>query len=67
MPSIQFKIHNGNVTIKAIGFKGTACEAATKAFEEVLGGEVVNKTRTADYYEEVEEPKIKIGGAYGPE
>ena len=47
---IVFIIDNGTVEIEASGFTGGACEAATKAFEEVLGGNVTNKKRTADYY-----------------
>ena len=65
MPSIKFTIHNGVVQIKAMGFKGGACDAATKVFEEVLGGDVSGKTRTSEFYEEeVGEPKIKVGGGY---
>jgi hypothetical protein len=61
MEQVVFKIHNGEVTIKASGFKGGACDAATKAFEDVLGGGG-KKTRTGEYYEEAGEPKIKLGG-----
>jgi len=28
---------DGNVTVEAVGFKGKACAAATKAIEEALG------------------------------
>ena len=40
---------NGEVTIAPVGFKGKACEAATKAIEEALGV-VTNTTRTPEYY-----------------
>ncbi len=50
MKQVTFIISDGQVEIKAEGFKGSACDAATKAFEEVLGGNVKGKTRTADYY-----------------
>lgn len=65
MEQIIFTIHNGTVTIKPLGFKGPACEAATKVFEDVLGGEITKKARTSEFYEEVEEPKVKIGGPHG--
>lgn len=48
--SVTFIIDNGKVEIEATGFTGGACDAATKAFEEVLGGNVAAKRRTQEYY-----------------
>ena len=50
MKQVTFTIHDGKVKIKAEGFVGGACDAATKAFEEILGGSVEAKKRTPDYY-----------------
>ena len=50
MKQIVFSIGDGKVEIEAKGFTGSACEAATKAFEDVLGGNITEKKRTADYY-----------------
>lgn len=51
MKTITFIIGDGNVEIETKGFKGSACEAATKAFEEVLGGEITAKKRKTEYYQ----------------
>lgn len=48
--TVTFIIDEGKVEIEATGFTGGACDAATKAFEEVLGGSVSGKKRTADYH-----------------
>lgn len=48
--TVTFVIGDGDVTIEASGFTGGACEVATKAFEEVLGGNVTKKTRKAEAY-----------------
>lgn len=47
---IVFTVENGQVTLETTGFTGPACEAATKAFEEALGGKITEKKRTADYH-----------------
>jgi Na+/H+-translocating membrane pyrophosphatase len=47
--SVTFIIDNGTVEIEATGFGG-ACDVATKAFEEVLGGQVSGKKRKAEYH-----------------
>lgn len=60
MKRVVFTIENGQVEIKAEGFKGAACDAATKAFEEVLGGPG-KKTRTSEYYEKENTNKLKLG------
>lgn len=39
----------GEVTIEAIGFKGTACEKATEAIEQALGV-TATKTKKPEYY-----------------
>lgn len=48
--SVTFIIDKGQVEIEATGFTGGACDAATKAFEEVLGGNVSGKKRTNEFY-----------------
>jgi len=39
----------GEVTIEAIGFKGKACEAATKAIEQALGAVTTRKAKPELY------------------
>jgi hypothetical protein len=48
--TVIFTVDGGKVEIEAIGFTGGACDAATKAFEEILGGAVSGKTRTQEFY-----------------
>jgi hypothetical protein len=48
---ITFIIAHGKVKIEAHGFIGPACEAATKAFEAALGGEVSDKTKKPEYHQ----------------
>ena len=59
MKQVIFTIENGQVEIKSSGFKGGACDAATKAFEEVLGG-TGKKTRTSEYYAK-EDNVVRLG------
>ncbi len=40
----------GEVKVEAVGFKGSGCEAATKAIEAAQG-EVSRRTKKADYYQ----------------
>ena len=47
--TIVFIIGDGKVTIEANGFTGAACEAATKAFEQALGGEITGKKRKPEF------------------
>jgi hypothetical protein len=61
MKTVVFTIGDGNVEIEASGFKGGACDAATKAFEEVLGT-ATNKKRKAEYYEKPAVNQLKVGG-----
>jgi Protein of unknown function (DUF2997) len=53
MPKIiVFTIEDsGSVAIETSGFKGKACEAATKAFEEALGGSVTGKSKKPEYFQ----------------
>ena len=48
--TVTFIVDNGKVEIAATGFTGGACDAATKAFEEILGGNVAGKKRTAEFH-----------------
>jgi Protein of unknown function (DUF2997) len=58
---IIFTIGDGQVEIEAKGFKGGACEAATKAFEDVLGGKIATKKHKAEFYEKSPEVRINAG------
>jgi len=42
---------NGEVSIKTIGIKGTACVDAAKQFLTMLRGKEIESTRTAEFYE----------------
>ena len=48
--TVTFVISDGTVEIEATGFTGGACDVATKAFEEVLGGKVSGKKRKAEFH-----------------
>lgn len=60
--TITFTIGDGNVEVETKGFKGAGCDAATKAFEEVLGGDVTSKKRTSEFYEKEPTVRLKAGG-----
>lgn len=60
MKTVTFVIGDGQVNIEASGFKGGACDAATKAFEEVLGTPT-NKKRKAEYYQAAEPVRLTAG------
>lgn len=59
---VIFTIEGGEVKIEASGFKGGACDAATKAFEEILGGPG-EKKRKSEYYEKPDQIHLNAGGA----
>lgn len=61
MKSVTFTIHGGEVTVEAHGFKGSACEVATKAFEEVLGNNVSGKKLKAEHAAKVAPQYIGVG------
>lgn len=61
MKSVTFTIADGQVGIEASGFKGGACEAATKAFEDVLGGNITNKTRKTEFYQQEKPQHLNVG------
>lgn len=50
----------GKVSIKAVGFKGNACEKASKALEEAMGI-TTKSTKTPDWYQQ-EQSCQKVGG-----
>lgn len=53
MKSIEVIIgESGEVKIEAIGFKGAACEMATKALETALGVTVDTKKKPERYQED---------------
>jgi hypothetical protein len=62
-PTVTFIIGDGQVEIEASGFKGGACDAATKAFEEVLGGNVSGKKRKAEFYQAASPVKLNQGAS----
>ena len=62
METIEIVIDTrGEVRMTTKGFKGAACQAATKPFEDVLGGKTT-ETLTGEYYEKPIENKLKVGG-----
>jgi len=50
----------GEVTIKAVGFKGGACEKATAAIERALGTPS-KRQHTPDYYRKEEIRQVQGG------
>lgn len=60
MKEVTFTIENGQVKIEATGFKGGSCEAATKAFEDILGGAITGKKRKSEFYQQ-EQATLKVG------
>ena len=65
------KIHvritqSGAITVEAEGFKGSGCEAATKAIEEALG-KSGTRTRKPDFWrqENSEKNTQRVGGGDG--
>ena len=44
----------GKVSFTVEGVKGEACVAETKFLEEALGGQVVSRETTSEYYEQAE-------------
>ena len=59
---VIFTIGDGKVEIEASGFKGGACDAATRAFEEVLGGNVTGKKRKTEYFQTEKPQHLNVGG-----
>lgn len=43
---------DGTVSMKVLGIKGDACLLATRALEQALGGEVIERELTAEAYEQ---------------
>ena len=60
---ITFIIGDGQVELESSGFKGAACEAATKGFEAVLGGPITNKKKKAEFYEKEPVVRLNAGGS----
>lgn len=61
MKSIEVVIGvDATVTVEACGFKGQACDLATKAFEEAMG-QVTKKAKKPSYYQQ-ETGKQSVGG-----
>ena len=59
--TIVFTIGDGEVVLESSGFKGKACEVASKAFEETLGGPITNKKKKAEYHSS-EVVRLNAGG-----
>ena len=51
----------GEVTMKALGFKGSACKLATKPFEKAFGGDVVSDKPTSEMYDKPVKNVAKAG------
>ncbi len=61
--SLVFVIQDGVVTCEASGFHGSACETAMKPFEQALGGEVSNKKRKPEFYQQASDGvRQSVGG-----
>ena len=58
---IIFTIGGGTVEVEAKGFKGGACEVATKAYEDALGGKITDKKHKAEFYEKSPDVRINAG------
>jgi len=61
--TITFIIDGGKVTIEAHNFTGPACEAATKAFEEALGGAITDKKRKPEFLQREQQAARTKAGA----
>ncbi len=62
MQQIEMRIKGGKVKIDAIGFTGTACEAATRVAEQALGGQIVEREYKPEYYVTTEGEQRVTGG-----
>jgi hypothetical protein len=49
---------SGKVSFTVEGVKGEACLAETKFLEEALGGQVLQRETTAEYYEQAEVSEV---------
>ena len=53
MKSIIINVSDtGEIKIEAIGFKGNACEKATKAIEQALGAPAGPRTKKPEYFQQ---------------
>lgn len=56
METVEVKIKpDGTIEVKVSGVAGAACERITQPLETVLGGEIVDRVYTEDYYRQEEE------------
>lgn len=55
---------DGNVSIKVVGCSGPSCVELTRGIEEALG-EVVDRQRTSDYYQQPNRSEGTVGGGTG--
>lgn len=51
---------DGKVSMQVKCVPGKACEEFSKFLEDALGGEVLDKQRTAEYYQEEEKGQHKL-------
>ena len=49
---------SGKVSFTVEGVKGEACIAETKFLEEALGGQVISRENTSEYYEQAEAEQV---------
>jgi hypothetical protein len=60
MEEVEVRIGpDGTVQVKVHGVKGTGCEALTDPLEHVLGGQVISKEYTEEYYQSKKEEEQK--------
>ena len=55
---------DGTVDLQLAGFEGGKCKEATKALEQLLGNEIIDRTLTSEFYltEEIK-PEEKISSS----
>jgi len=47
---------NGQVSMHLSGVKGESCLAITRQLEESLGGKILQRDKTAEFYETAQDP-----------
>lgn len=51
---------NGQVKVEVRGVKGSKCEAMTKPLEALLGGKIVDRERTDEYFEQTDSGELDL-------
>ena len=58
---------DGKVSFTVKGVKGAACLDETKFLEQALGGEVLEREKTSEFYEQSSEGYASVYGGEGDE